>query len=120
MQRLFWIDLPGNVYCPLSKLIKCGLAIIRFMTLYGCTCPFALNVVFLHDPGPFLSRCIISVKCCFLGILKASFYKGNESCCVLVEQKLTSVKFRRFTLNVVTNDQRNESQRNSNIVDSCS
>ena len=92
MQRLFWIDLPDKVYCPLSNLIKCGLAIIRFMTLYGCTCPFALNVVFLHDPGPFLSRCIISVKYCSLGIPKASFYKGNVSSCVLVEiiQKVDS------------------------------
>ena len=116
MQRLFWIDLPGNVFCPLSKLI-CGLAIIRFMTLYGYTCLFALNVVILHDPdpGPSLSRCIISVKYCSQGIPKASFYKGDV--CVLVEQqKLTFVKFRRFTLNVVINDQRNESQRNSNLT----
>ena len=78
----------------------------------------ALNVVFLHDPdpGPSHSRCIISVKYCFQGIPKASFYKGDVSSCVLVEQKLTSVKFRRFTLNVVINDQRNESQRNSNLT----
>ena len=78
----------------------------------------ALNVVFLHDPdpGPSHSRCIISVKYCSQGIPKASFYKGDVSSCVLVEQKLTSVKFRRFTLNVVINDQRNESQRNSNLT----
>lgn len=77
----------------------------------------ALNVVFLHDPdpGPSHSRCIISVKYCSQGIPKASFYKGDV--CVLVEQqKLTFVKFRRFTLNVVINDQRNESQRNSNLT----
>ena len=73
---------------------------------------------FLHDPGPgpSLSRCIISVKYCSQGIPKASFYKGDVSSCVLVEQKLTSVKFRRYTLNVVINDQRNESQRNSNLT----
>ena len=78
----------------------------------------ALNVVFLHDPdpGPSHFRCIISVKYCSQGIPKASFYKGDVSSCVLVEQKLTSVKFRRFTLNVVINDQRNESQRNSNLT----